>query len=68
MWNVKKKTNRNRLANTENKQVEKRKAGGATWGRGLSMQTTMYKICVNKLQGYSVQHRECSQYFIITHN
>ena len=54
MWNVKNKTNRNRLANTENKQVEKRKAGGATWGRGLSMQTTMYKICVNKLQGYSV--------------
>ena len=27
------------------------------------VQTTMYKI--NKLQGYIVQHREYSQYFII---
>ena len=30
------------------------------------VQTTMYKI--NKLQGYIVQHREYSQYFIITRN
>ena len=30
------------------------------------MKTTMYKI--NKLQGYIVQYREYSQYFIITIN
>ena len=30
------------------------------------MQTIMYKI--NKLQGYIVQHREYSKYFIITIN
>ena len=30
------------------------------------VQTTMYKI--NKLQGYIVQHREYSQYFIIATN
>ena len=32
----------------------------------LGIQTTMYKI--NKLQGYTVQHREYSQYFIVTIN
>ena len=30
------------------------------------VQTTMYEI--NKLQGYIVQHREYSQYFMITVN
>ena len=30
------------------------------------IRTTMYKI--NKLQGYKVQHKEYSQYFIITVN
>ena len=30
----------------------------------LEAQTTMYEI--NKLQGYIVQHREYSRYFIIT--
>ena len=30
------------------------------------VQTIMYEI--NKLQGYSAQHREYSQYFIITMN
>ena len=30
------------------------------------VQTIMYKI--NKLQGYIVQHRKCSQYFIIIVN
>jgi len=30
------------------------------------VQTTMYKI--NKLQGYIIQHREYSQYFIIAIN
>ena len=30
------------------------------------VQTTMYKM--NNLQGYSVQHREYSQYFMITLN
>ena len=34
-------------------------------GRGEG-QSTMYKI--NKLQGYIVQHREYSQYIIITIN
>ena len=31
---------------------------------GSEVQTTMYKI--NKLQGYNIQHREYSQYFVIT--
>ena len=38
------------------------------WGKigegDEEVQTTMYQI--NKLQGYIVQHREYSQYFIIT--
>ena len=34
--------------------------------RGSVVQTTMYKI--NELQGYIVQHREYSQYFIVTIN
>ena len=38
---------------------------GQDRGRGVRG-TTMYKI--NKLQGYIVQHREYSQYFIITLN
>ena len=37
------------------------------WGRKLrsniGVQTTMYKR--NKLQGYTIQHRKYSQYFII---
>ena len=32
--------------------------------QGIEVQTTLYKI--NKLQGYIIQHREYSQYFIIT--
>ena len=41
-------------------------------GRGVievgdeEIQSSMYKI--NKLQGYCLQHREYSQYFIITIN
>ena len=35
-------------------------------GRGLGVQTIMYKI--NKLQGHIAQHREYSQYFIVTTN
>ena len=33
-------------------------------GRGFGVQTIMYKI--NKLQGHIAQHREYSQYFIVT--
>ena len=39
---------------------------GQDRGRGLRVQTTMYKI--NKLQGYVVQHKGYSQYFIILIN
>lgn len=35
-------------------------------GRGLGVQTFMYKI--NKLQGHIAQHREYSQYFTVTAN
>ena len=38
--------------------------GDGRWGRGL--RTTKYYHKTNKLQGYIVQHREYSQYFIIT--
>ena len=45
--------------------------GKGRWGRkigvwGLEIQSVMYKI--NKLQDYIIQHREYSQYFIITIN
>ena len=42
------------------------KGGGARRGKGLRGTAIMYKI--NKLQGYIVQYREYSQYFIITIN
>ena len=40
--------------------------GSKTGAETYEVQTIMYKI--NKLQGYIVQHREYSQYFIITLN
>ena len=40
--------------------------GGKIGAETYKVQTTMYKI--NKLQGYIAQHREYSQYFIITLN
>ena len=39
---------------------------GKTGVEDEEAQTTMHKI--NKLQGYTIQHREYSQYFIITIN
>ena len=39
---------------------------GQDRGRGLRVQTTMYKR--NKLQGYIVQQRKYSQYFMIILN
>ena len=39
------------------------KVKGVVWGRGLK--GTNYYVW-NKLQGYIVQHEECSQNFIIT--
>ena len=61
---------RSRLTDIENKPVvaSGERGGGRrnvrVWEEGI--QTTMCKI--NKLQGYIVQHREYSQYFIITIN
>ena len=47
--------------------MTKRQRGKGQDGVGdQEVQTTMYKI--NKLQGYILQHREYSQYFIITIN
>ena len=44
-----------------------RKGGRSKIGVGDSeVQTTIYKT--NKLPGHIVQHRECSQYFIIIIN
>ena len=61
---------RNRLTDIENKLVfisGEREVGRGKIGVGdEEVQTTMYKI--NKLQGYIVQHREYSQYFLITIN
>ena len=48
--------------NYESKNLEK--FSGQDKGADYEAQTTMYKI--NKLQGYIVQHREYTQYFIIT--
>ena len=70
MWNLKHKANMNI---TEKKQIHRyrKQMSGYQWGErrgegeemGSSyMHTTMYKV--NKLQGYIVLCRECSQYFI----
>ena len=72
MQNLKNKTN----DITKQKQTHRytEQTSGYQWGegrgegqdkdRGLKVHTTMYKI--NKLQEYIVQHREYSQYCIIT--
>ena len=56
------------MTDTENNLVVtrgERGKGRSKIGKGnYEVQTTRYKI--NKLQGYSVQHKEYSQYFIIT--
>ena len=61
---------RNRLTDIENKLVfisGEREVGRGKIGVGdEEVQTTMYKT--NKLQGYIVQHKEYSQYFIINLN
>ena len=61
-------TKQNRLRDTENKLVVASELRGQDRGKGLrgTDYNTMYKI--NKLQGYSVQHRKHSQYLIITLN
>ena len=60
----------NRLTDLENNLVVTGQEREVGWrhdkGRGLEVQTTMYKI--NKLQGSIVQNREYSQQFIITLN
>ena len=43
---------------------EREDGRGKTGVGNSEVQTTMYKI--NRLQGYIAQHREYSQYFIIT--
>ena len=50
-------------------------SGEREWGRSKigvgdkEVQNSMYSMYkINKLQGYIVQHREYSQYFIITIN
>ena len=63
-------TERNRLIDIENTLMVtsgEREGGGAqNRGRRLRGQTIRCKI--NRLQGYIVQHREYSQYFMITIN
>ena len=56
------KKKRGERKNYESKNLEK--FSGQDKGADYEAQTTMYKI--NKLQGYIVQHREYTQYFIIT--
>ena len=51
----------NKLVVTSGERVGRR---GKSAVGDLEAQTTMYEI--NKLQGYIVQHREYSQYIIIT--
>ena len=75
MWNLK---NKKLVTITKKKQTHgcRKQTRGYQWGkgrgegqdrgRGLRVQTTMYKI--NKLQGYVVQHKVYSQYFIILIN
>ena len=56
--------------------IIREQTSGYQWGEGKGsskigvgdeeVQTTPYEI--NKLQGYIIQHREYSQYFIITLN
>ena len=75
MWNPKNKTNVNITKKeqthryreqTSGYQQEERRRRAKTWIGDLEVQTTMCKI--NKLQRYIVQHREYSQYCIITLN
>lgn len=41
-------------------------SGERETGVEIEIQTTMYKI--NKLQGYTAEHRENGQYFMVTTN
>ena len=42
--------------------------GGEGQDRGRGLRGTNYYVLINKVQGYIIQHREYSQYFIITLN
>ena len=73
MWNQKiKQTSKYNKKETDSENKLVVTSGEREGGRGKigeedqEVQTTMYKI--NKLQGYTVQHRKHSQYFIITLN
>ena len=65
MWNLKNTTSKPNKRETdshlENKSVGKREVGrGDIGGRGLQVQTIMYKISYK-----DIQYREYGQYFII---
>ena len=63
---TKKKQTRRYRKQTSGYQWGERRGTGKIEEGDLEVKTTMYKI--NKLQGYTVQHRDYNQYFIISIN